>query len=153
MAQKVTVVLEDDLDGGQADETVRFGFDGADYEIDLSSANARVFRDQVAPFIEHAAWPAGDCPAGLPGPRRAGGAPATSAPGRKTTASPSAAAAGSRPEWPSSTTPRRPDAGPARDEHTLMPGAARPSIRSRRPRPSSRRHDMPPREPRSPKTT
>jgi hypothetical protein len=54
MAQKVTVVLEDDLDGGQADETVRFGFGGAEYEIDLSSANVRVFRDQVAPFIGHA---------------------------------------------------------------------------------------------------
>ncbi len=54
MAQKVTVVLEDDLDGGQAAESVRFGFDGAEYEIDLSSTNARVFRDQVAPFIEHA---------------------------------------------------------------------------------------------------
>jgi Lsr2 len=37
MAQKVTVALEDDLDGGPADETVRFGFDGADYEIDLSA--------------------------------------------------------------------------------------------------------------------
>jgi hypothetical protein len=54
MAQKVTVTLEDDLDGGAAEETVRFGIDGADYEIDLSSKNARRFRKQVAPFIEHA---------------------------------------------------------------------------------------------------
>ena len=29
MAQKVTVALVDDLDGGPADETVRFGLDGA----------------------------------------------------------------------------------------------------------------------------
>ncbi|HEX2320435.1 MAG TPA: Lsr2 family protein [Streptosporangiaceae bacterium] len=54
MAQKVTVTLEDDLDGGVADETVRFGIDGADYVIDLSTKNARRFRSQLAPFIEHA---------------------------------------------------------------------------------------------------
>ena len=41
MAQKVTVALEDDLDGGPADETMRFGFEGTDYEIDLSAKNAR----------------------------------------------------------------------------------------------------------------
>jgi hypothetical protein len=54
MAQKVTVALSDDLDGGPADETVRFGLDGADYEIDLSQENAARFREQVAPFIESA---------------------------------------------------------------------------------------------------
>ena len=54
MAQKVTVALEDDLDGGPADETVRFGFGGSDYEIDLSKKNATAFRKQLAPFIEHA---------------------------------------------------------------------------------------------------
>lgn len=54
MAQKVTVALEDDLDGGPADETVRFGFDGTDYEIDLNDRNARAFRDQLHPFIDNA---------------------------------------------------------------------------------------------------
>ena len=54
MAQKVTVALEDDLDGGPAEETVRFGLGGAEYEIDLSKKNARAFRKQLAPFIEHA---------------------------------------------------------------------------------------------------
>ena len=54
MAQKVTVTLEDDLDGGPADETVRFGLDGAEYEIDLSKKNATAFRRQLAPFTEHA---------------------------------------------------------------------------------------------------
>src|SRR5580704_4102283 len=54
MAQRVTVALEDDLDGGRAEETVRFGFGGADYEIDLSRKNAAAFRKQLAPFIEHA---------------------------------------------------------------------------------------------------
>jgi hypothetical protein len=54
MAQKITVALEDDLDGGPADETVRFGLGGTDYEIDLSTKNANAFRRQLAPFIEHA---------------------------------------------------------------------------------------------------
>jgi hypothetical protein len=54
MAQKVTVTLEDDLDGGPAEETVRFGFGGAEYAIDLSSKNAAGFRKRLAPFIEHA---------------------------------------------------------------------------------------------------
>ena len=54
MAQKVTVELEDDLDGGPADETVRFGLGGTDYEIDLSTKNANAFRAQLVPFIEHA---------------------------------------------------------------------------------------------------
>jgi hypothetical protein len=54
MAQKVTVALEDDLDGGPADETVRFGFGGTGYEIDLSATNARAFRKQLTPFVEHA---------------------------------------------------------------------------------------------------
>ena len=34
MAQKVTIALEDDLTGGPAEQTVRFAFDGTDYEID-----------------------------------------------------------------------------------------------------------------------
>jgi hypothetical protein len=54
MAQRVTVALEDDLDGGPAAETVRFAFGGADYEIDLSKKNAAAFRKQLALFIDHA---------------------------------------------------------------------------------------------------
>jgi hypothetical protein len=54
MAQKVAVTLEDDLDGGPADETVRFGIDHVDYEIDLSKKHAAAFRRKLAPFIEHA---------------------------------------------------------------------------------------------------
>jgi hypothetical protein len=54
LAQRVILTLEDDLDGGPADETVRFAFEGSDYEIDLSSKNATAFRRQLAPFIEHA---------------------------------------------------------------------------------------------------
>jgi hypothetical protein len=33
MAQKVHITLEDDLDGGDATETVTFGLDGRTYEI------------------------------------------------------------------------------------------------------------------------
>lgn len=54
MAQRVQVILEDDYDGGAADETVSFGLDGAEYEIDLSSDNAARLRDELAPWIGHA---------------------------------------------------------------------------------------------------
>ena len=54
MAQKITVALEDDLDGGPADETVRFAIGGAEYEIDLSKKNARALRRRLAPFVDHA---------------------------------------------------------------------------------------------------
>jgi hypothetical protein len=54
MARKITVALEDDIDGGPAAETVRFGLGSAEYEIDLSKKNAAAFRRQLAPFIEHA---------------------------------------------------------------------------------------------------
>jgi hypothetical protein len=54
MAQKVTVSLQDDLDGGPAAETVRFAFAGSEFEIDLSEKNANAFRRQIDPFLEHA---------------------------------------------------------------------------------------------------
>ena len=53
MAQKVQVVLFDDLDGGKADETVSFALDGVTYEIDLSTANAAQLRDAFAPWTGH----------------------------------------------------------------------------------------------------
>ena len=52
--QKITVALEDDLDGGPADETVRFAIGGTEYEIDLSKKNARALRRRLAPFTGHA---------------------------------------------------------------------------------------------------
>src|SRR5262249_1455999 len=66
MAQKVSVVLEDDLTGGPAEQTVRFAFDGTDYEIDLNAKNAAAFSKQLAPFIEHARR-AGRAPSRRPG--------------------------------------------------------------------------------------
>src|ERR1700727_1578930 len=44
VAQRTEIVFTDDLDGGPADETVRFGIDGTQYEIDLSKAHAAELR-------------------------------------------------------------------------------------------------------------
>jgi nucleoid-associated protein Lsr2 len=51
MARKVQVDLVDDIDGGQADETMRFGLDGANYEIDLSARHAEKLRASLAKYI------------------------------------------------------------------------------------------------------
>jgi hypothetical protein len=51
MARRTIQVLTDDLDGGEAEETVKFGLDGAQYEIDLSKKNAGKMRDALAPFL------------------------------------------------------------------------------------------------------
>ena len=53
MAQRVEVVVVDDLDGGPADETVQFGLDGVTYEIDLNEENAAALRDAVAVYVGH----------------------------------------------------------------------------------------------------
>ena len=54
MAQRVNVILVDDIDGSDAAETVTFGLDGVQYEIDLSTENADKFRDVLAPYVGHA---------------------------------------------------------------------------------------------------
>jgi hypothetical protein len=51
MAQKVHITLEDDLDGGEAAETVAFGLDGRSYEIDLNTKNAKALRDALAKYV------------------------------------------------------------------------------------------------------
>ncbi|KXP08412.1 histone-like nucleoid-structuring protein Lsr2 [Tsukamurella tyrosinosolvens] len=54
MARKVTITLTDDLDDSlAADETVSFGLDGVEYEIDLNSKNADKLRKVLAPYAEH----------------------------------------------------------------------------------------------------
>jgi hypothetical protein len=50
MASKTTIQLLDDLDGGEAEETLIFGLDGRAYEIDLSSANAGKLRAALEPY-------------------------------------------------------------------------------------------------------
>lgn len=54
MAQRVQILLEDDLDGSEATETVNFALDGKAYEIDLSAANSAQLRDDLAKWIGHA---------------------------------------------------------------------------------------------------
>ena len=54
MAQKVQVLLVDDVDGGEASETVSFSLDGVSYEIDVSEKNAGKLRDALAPWVGHA---------------------------------------------------------------------------------------------------
>lgn len=53
MAQKVNIVLVDDLDGSEATETVTFGLDGTTYEIDLNDKNAAALRDVLSGYIGH----------------------------------------------------------------------------------------------------
>lgn len=52
MARRVEVQLIDDLDGGKADETVAFAFDGVSYEIDLSAKHAAKLRSGLAKYTE-----------------------------------------------------------------------------------------------------
>jgi hypothetical protein len=46
--------MTDDIDGGQAAETVSFRIDGTSYEIDLSKKNAAALRRMFTPYIDHA---------------------------------------------------------------------------------------------------
>jgi hypothetical protein len=53
MAQRVNVVLVDDIDGTDASETVGFALDGVDYEIDLSDAHASELRNALSLYVGH----------------------------------------------------------------------------------------------------
>ena len=63
MAQKIQTLFIDDLDGSEAEGTVRFGLDGAEYEIDLNAEHAQALRDALARYVQAARRPGG-------GPRR-----------------------------------------------------------------------------------
>ena len=54
MSQKVHIVLIDDIDQTDAEETVTFGLDGKEFAIDLNAQNARSLRDALAPYVAHA---------------------------------------------------------------------------------------------------
>jgi hypothetical protein len=71
VAQKVQVILVDDIDGGAAIETVSFSVDGTSYEIDLSAKNAGKLRDAFAGYVGAA--------------RKVGGRPVARRPGRRST--------------------------------------------------------------------
>lgn len=51
MVRRIQVILTDDLDGGDAEETVQFGLDGTQYEIDLSAKNATKLRSLFAKYV------------------------------------------------------------------------------------------------------
>ncbi|HEX4977191.1 MAG TPA: Lsr2 family protein [Nocardioides sp.] len=53
MAQRVNVVLVDDLDGSDAVETVSFALDGVDYEIDLNEQHASELRNALSLYVGH----------------------------------------------------------------------------------------------------
>lgn len=69
MAQKVQVMLVDDIDGSAADQTVAFALDGASYEIDLSDQHAAQLRDAFAPWVGAARKAGGNRPAARSGGR------------------------------------------------------------------------------------
>jgi hypothetical protein len=54
MAQRIETLLIDDLDGREAHQTVKFGFEGNDYEIDLSNMHTDAMREALATYVEHA---------------------------------------------------------------------------------------------------
>jgi len=51
MAQRTQVLYVDDIDGSEAEGTIKFGFDGADYEIDLNNQHAAQLTEAIGPFI------------------------------------------------------------------------------------------------------
>ena len=87
MAQITQVRLLDDLDGGEAAESVSFSLDGKSYEIDLSEKHAAALRDAFAPFVSSA--------------RRAGGTTATARPRMSTRAGRPRAETAAIREWAS----------------------------------------------------
>ena len=52
VAKRTVHMLIDDIDGGDADETIPFALDGVQYEIDLSKKNAAKMRDRLVRYIE-----------------------------------------------------------------------------------------------------
>lgn len=54
MAQKVNIILVDDIDGSDASETISFSLDSTSYEIDLNAANAQALREALSNYIGHA---------------------------------------------------------------------------------------------------
>jgi hypothetical protein len=80
MAQRVQVILEDDIDGSEAAGTYSFAFDGVEYEIDLSADNVESLSNALAPWIGHARRVGGRR-------RRAGAKPSATSNGASSTTS------------------------------------------------------------------
>jgi Lsr2 len=54
MAQRTQIVFTDDIDGSDAETTIRFAAGGTEYEIDLNAAHAAEFRQAVRPYVDAA---------------------------------------------------------------------------------------------------
>jgi hypothetical protein len=68
VAQKITTLFIDDIDGGAAEGTVRFALDGTEYEIDLNAKHSEELRSALGKYVSHARKVGGAA-------RRAGRAP------------------------------------------------------------------------------
>ena len=54
MAQKIQTLFIDDIDGGEAEGTVRFALDGSEYEIDLSAKHSEELHTALGKYVTHA---------------------------------------------------------------------------------------------------
>jgi hypothetical protein len=79
VAQKTVVELVDDIDGGEADETVAFALDGVEFLIDLSTDNATRLRETLAEYVGHARRISGRKQQGAASTRSSNGKPDTQA--------------------------------------------------------------------------
>ncbi len=50
----MVINMMDEIDGSQADETVRFGLDGEAFELNLSKAHAEELRRSLEPYVKTA---------------------------------------------------------------------------------------------------
>jgi hypothetical protein len=69
MAQQIQTLFIDDIDGSPAEGTIRFGLDGTDYEIDLSTAHNEELHKVLAGYVTHARKAAGTAQRGPRGRR------------------------------------------------------------------------------------
>ena len=72
MAQKITTLFIDDIDGGEAEGTVRFALDGTEYEIDLNAEHTEELRSALGKYVTHARKVGGGVRRGARGVGRAG---------------------------------------------------------------------------------
>ena len=59
VAQKVMTSFVDDIDGSEAEGTIRFALDGAEYEIDLNAKHTAALRKVLGPYASAARKSAG----------------------------------------------------------------------------------------------
>lgn len=52
MARETIINLIDDIDGSKADVTIKYSFDGANYEVDLTDDHAEDFREYMQEWLD-----------------------------------------------------------------------------------------------------